>query len=59
MKIVKSGPFRVRLSTEKKLPSVLVGLFSLREKAPTKNKRIDSAKKSKFRTKNLSLEFLN
>ena len=33
----KSGPLRVRLSTEKKLPTVRVGLFSLREKAPTKN----------------------
>ena len=35
----KSGPLRVRLSTEKKtkkLLSVRVGLFSLREKAPTK-----------------------
>ena len=28
---------RVRLSTEKKRPTVIVGLFSLREKAPTKN----------------------
>ena len=34
----KSGPLRVRLSTEKKkLLTVRVGLFSLREKAPTKN----------------------
>ena len=33
----KSGPFRVRLSAEKKLPTVIVGLFSSREKAPTKN----------------------
>ena len=33
----KSGPLRVRLSTEKKkLLTVRVGLFSLREKAPTK-----------------------
>ena len=39
MKIVKSGPFRVRLSAEKekKLPTGIDGLFSLREKAPTKN----------------------
>ena len=29
---------KVRLSTEKKLLTVRVGLFSLREKAPTKNK---------------------
>ena len=38
MKIVKSRPFRLRLSAEKekKLPTVIVGLFSLREKAPTK-----------------------
>ena len=35
----KSGPFRVRLSAEKKLPTVTVGLFSLREMAPTKNTR--------------------
>ena len=28
----------MRLSAEKKLPTVIVGLFSLREKAPTKNK---------------------
>ena len=37
MKIVKSGPFRVRLSAEKeiKLPTVIVVLF-LREKAPIK-----------------------
>ena len=37
--IVKSGPFRVRLyaEKEKKLPTVIAGLFSLREKAPTKN----------------------
>ena len=37
----KSGPLRVRLSTEKnkkKLLTVRVGLFSLREKAPTKNR---------------------
>ena len=38
----KSGPLRVRLSTEKKnkkkLLTVRVGLFSLREKAPTKKK---------------------
>ena len=36
--VKKSGPFRVRLSAEKekKLPTVIVGLFSLREKAPTK-----------------------
>ena len=27
----------MRLSTEKKLLTVIVGLFSLREKAPTKN----------------------
>ena len=32
----KSGPFRVKLSAEKILPTVIVGLFSLREKAPTK-----------------------
>ena len=32
----KSGPLRVRLSTEKKLLTVRVGLFSSREKAPTK-----------------------
>ena len=39
----KSGPLRVRLSTEKnkkkKLLTVRVGLFSLREKAPTKKKK--------------------
>ena len=34
--IVKSGQLRVRLSTEKKLLTVIDGLFSLREKAPTK-----------------------
>ena len=33
----KSGQHRVRLSTEKNLPTVIVGFFSLREKAPTKN----------------------
>ena len=32
----KSGPFRVRLLA-KKTPTVIVGLFSLREKAPNKN----------------------
>ena len=41
----KSGPLRVRLSTEKnkqkKLLTVRVGLFSLREKAPTKKKARD------------------
>ena len=38
MKIVKSGPFRMRLSAEKekKLPTVIVGLFSLREKVRLK-----------------------
>ena len=34
----KSGPLRERLSTEKKLLTVIVGLFSLREKAPTQNR---------------------
>ena len=43
----KSGPLRVRLSTEKnkkkkKLLTVRVGLFSLREKAPTKNTHCNS-----------------
>ena len=33
----KSGQHRVRLSAEKNLPTVIVGLFSLTEKAPTKN----------------------
>ena len=28
----------MRLSAEKKLPTVIVGRFSLREKAPTKNR---------------------
>ena len=47
----KSGPLRVRLSTEKnkkkkkkKLLTVRVGLFSLREKAPTKNTKFNTVK---------------
>ena len=32
----KRTPHRMRLSAEKKLPTVIVGLLSLREKAPTK-----------------------
>ena len=35
--VTNSGPFRVRFSAEK-LPTVGVGLFSLSEKAPTKNR---------------------
>ena len=44
----------MRLSTEKKLLIVIVGLFSLREKAPTKNnlrsyeKHFNQSKKSKI-----------
>ena len=36
MKIIKSGPFRVRLSTEKKLLTVIPTGLSLHE-APAKN----------------------
>ena len=43
-KIVNKWNFRVRLSAEKekKLPTVIAGLFSLREKAPTKNSHCNS-----------------
>ena len=55
----KSGPFRVRLATEneKELPTVIVELFSLREKAPTKNTHCYSrhfSLKGKAPTKNKS-----